>query len=115
METHEKSANSQFSTGFGFQANGDVRSASQIVRDIGSQFEAKMSRTANSSPFSREGFAFEYLDAMGQQINLGGKYQVEVPGVNGKNSPDIRIKSRASGKVVQEQQLKPNSRPARVC
>lgn len=71
-----------------------------------------MSRTANSSAPSREGFAFEYLDAMDQQINLGGKYKIDVPSVNGKNSPDIQIKSRTSGNVVQDQQLKLNSRPA---
>lgn len=112
MESNERSATSQFSAGVGFQANGDARSVSQSVRDIGSQFKAKMSRTANSSAPSREGFAFEYLDAMDQQINLGGKYKVEVAGVNGKNSPDIQIKSRTSGNVVQEQQLKLNSRPA---
>lgn len=112
MESNEKSANSQFSAGAGFQANGDARFVSQTVRDIGSQFKAKMSRTVNSSTPSREGFAFEYLDAMDQQISLGGKYKVEVPGVNGKNSPDIQIKSRTSSNVVQEQQLKLNSRPA---
>ncbi|UBF25179.1 hypothetical protein K9N68_26690 [Kovacikia minuta CCNUW1] len=49
---------------------------------------------------------------MDQQINLGGRYKVEVPGTNGKNSPDIQIKSRPSGNVIQEQQLKLNSRPA---
>lgn len=108
MENNEKSASSQFSAGIGFQANGDARFVSQNTRGIGSQFKAKMSQTANSPARSREGFAFEYLDAMDQQVNLGGRYQVEVPGVNGKNSPDIRIKSRASGKVVQEQQLKIN-------
>jgi hypothetical protein len=112
MKSNEKSADSQFSAGAGFQANGDARFVSQNVRDIGSQFKAKMSRTVNSSAPSREGFAFEYLDAMDQQINLGGKYKVEVPGVNGKNSPDIQIKFRSSGNVVQEQQLKLNSRPA---
>jgi len=112
MEANEKSANSQFSAGAGFQANGDSRFVSQNVQDIGSRFKVKMSRTANSSAPSREGFAFEYLDAMDQQINLGGKYKIEVPGVNGKNSPDIQIKSRTSGNVVKEQQLKLNSRPA---
>lgn len=112
MEPNEKSANSQFSAGAGFQTNGDARFVSQNIRDIGSQFKAKMSRTENSSAPSREGFAFEYLDAMEQQINLSGKYKVEVPDVNGKNSPDIQIKSRTSGKVIQEQQLKLNSRPA---
>ncbi len=112
MEDNEKSVTSQFSAAISFQANGDARFASQNVQSIGSQFKAKMSRAANSSVPSREGFAFEYLDAMEQQIHLGGKYKVEVPSVNGKNSPDIQIKSRASGKVIQEQQLKLNSRPA---
>ncbi len=112
METNEKSANSQFSAGAGFQANGDARFVSQNVRDIGSQFKAKMSRTANSSAPSREGFAFEYLDAMDQQIDLGGRYKVDVPDINGKNSSDILIKSRTSGDVIKEQQLKLNSRPA---
>lgn len=112
MEADEKSFNSQFSMGAGFQANGDARFVSQNVRDIGSQFKTKMFRTANSSISSREGFAFEYLDAMDQQLNLGGKYKVEVPSVNGKNSPDIKIKSRTSGQVIQEQQLKLSSCPA---
>lgn len=112
MKSNEESANSQFSAGAGFQANGDARFASKNVRDIGSHFKAKMSRTVDSSAPSREGFAFEYLDAMDQQINLGGKYEVKALGVNGKNSPDIQIKSRSSGNVVQEQQLKLNSRPA---
>src|SRR5689334_7170224 len=112
MENQEKSANSQFSAGAGFQANGDPRFVSQNVRDIGSQFKAKMSRTANSPTSSREGFAFEYLDAIDQQIDLGGRYKVEVPDINAKNSSDILIKSRTSGNVVKEQQLKLNSRPA---
>ncbi len=112
MESKKKSSNSQFSAGSGFQVNGDARFVAQNVRDIGYQLKIKMSRTANSSAPSREGFAFEYLDAMDQQINLGGKYKIEVPGVNGKNSPDIQIKSRSSGNVVREQQLKLNSRPA---
>lgn len=109
MESNEKSANSQFSAGTGFQANGDARFVSQNVRDISSQLETKMSRTAKSPAPSREGFAFEHLDAMDQQINQGGKYKVEVPDVNGKNSPDIQIKDRASSKVISEQQQKLNS------
>ncbi|MFB2937548.1 hypothetical protein ACE1B6_20055 [Aerosakkonemataceae cyanobacterium BLCC-F154] len=112
MKNKEKSANSQFSAGVSFQANGDARFVSQNVRDIGSQFKAKMSRMANSPASSREGFAFEYLDAIDQQFNLGGGYKVEVPDINGKNSPDILIKSRSSGNVVKEQQLKLNSRTA---
>ena len=112
METNEKSANSQFSAGAGFQANGDARFVSENVRGIGSQFKAKMSRMANSPAPSREGFAFEYLDAMNQQIDLGGRCKVEVPDINSKNSSDILIKSRTSGNVVKEQQLKLNSRPA---
>ncbi|OKH31547.1 hypothetical protein NIES2119_28490 [[Phormidium ambiguum] IAM M-71] len=112
MKNKEKSANSQFSAGVSFQANGDARFVSQNVRDIGSQFQAKMSRMANSPASSREGFAFEYLDAIDQQINLGGRYKVDVPDINGKNSPDILIKSRSSGNVVKEQQLKLNSRTA---
>jgi hypothetical protein len=112
MKTNEKSANSQFSAGVSFQANGDARFVSQNVRDIGSQFKAKMSRIANSPASSREGFAYEYIDAIDQQINLGGGYKVEVPDINGKNSPDILIKSRTSGNVVKEQQLKLNSRTA---
>lgn len=109
METNEKFADSQLSAGVGFQTNGNARFVSQNIRDIGSQFEIKMSRTANASVPSREGYAFEYLDAMDQQINLGGKYKVEVPSVNTKNSSDIRITSRTSGQVTQEQQLKLNS------
>lgn len=112
MESNEKAARAYFSTGTGFQFNGNARFASESVRNIGSQLKAKMSRMPNASPASREGFAFEYLDGMDQQIHLGGKYKVEVPSLNGKNSPDIQIKSRASGKVIQEQQLKLNSRVA---
>lgn len=111
MEANEKSASSQFSAGASFQANGDAQFVSQNTRNIGSQFKVKMFRTANASIRSREGFAFEYIDAMDQQINLGGKYKVEVPGVNAKNSSDIQIKSR-SGKVIQEQQHKLNARVA---
>lgn len=108
MEPNEQSANSQFSAGVSFQANGDAQFVSQNVRDISSKFRMKMARTAKSPIRSREGYAFEYLDAMNQQISLGGKYKVDVPAINGKNSPDIQIKSRASGKVIQEQQLKIN-------
>lgn len=112
MKNKEKSANSQISAGVSFQANGDARFVSQNVRDIGSQFKAKMSRIANSPASSREGFAYEYIDAIDQQTNLGGGYKVEVLDINGKNSPDILIKSRTSGNVVKEQQLKLNSRTA---
>jgi hypothetical protein len=109
METNKKSTNSQFFAGASFQSNRDARLVSQNVRDIGSRFKVKMSRMANSPVPFREGFAFEYLDAMEQQINLGGKYKVEVPSVNGKNSPDIQIKPRTSGNAIQEQQLKLSS------
>ncbi|HEY9815885.1 MAG TPA: hypothetical protein V6D20_08850 [Candidatus Obscuribacterales bacterium] len=112
MEFNEKSASSQFSAGAGFQANGDARFVSQNVQDIGRQFKTKMSRTANASTPSREGFAFEYLDAMDQVISQGGSCKVEVPSVNVKNSADIQVKSRTSGNIVQEQQLKLNSRSA---
>lgn len=112
MEAKEKIANAQFSAGVGFQVNGDARFVSENIRDIGSQFKVKTTRIKNSPIRSREGFAFEYLDAMDQQINLGGKYNIEVPGVNGKNSPDIQVRSRTSGKIIQEQQLKLNSRTA---
>lgn len=108
METHEKSTNPQFSMGVGFQVNGDARFGSQNIRDIGSQFKAKMSQTANSSTLSREGFAFEYLDAMDQQLDMGGTYKVEVCNINSKNSPDIQIKNRHSKEVIREQQLKTN-------
>ncbi|HEY9688513.1 MAG TPA: hypothetical protein V6D46_00860 [Coleofasciculaceae cyanobacterium] len=49
---------------------------------------------------------------MNQQLNLGGRYRVEVPNITGKNSPDIRVRVRSSGKVIQEQQLKVRSRLA---
>ncbi len=71
-----------------------------------------MARLAKSPTRSREGFAFEYLDALDQQLHLGSRYRVEVPSVTGKNSPDIRVRARSSGKVVQEQQLKVNSQEA---
>jgi hypothetical protein len=106
MEPNEQAVSSQFSASFSSQLNGDARFVSKNVRDISSQLKVKMAQTAKSPIHSREGFAFEYLDAIDQQISLGGKYKVGVPGVNGKNSPDIQIQSRASGKVVQEQQLK---------
>ena len=112
MNSNERSANSQFAAGVSSQANGNARFVSQNIRDIGSQFKAKMTRTANSQFGSRKGYAFEFLDAMDQQINLGGKHQVDVLGVNGKNSPDIQIISRSSGQVIQEQQLKINSATA---
>lgn len=112
MKFSDKSANSQFSAGTSFYANEEARFVSQNVRDIGSQLELKMSRTTKLPTRSREGFAFEYLDAMDRQIEIGGKYKVEVPNLNTKSSPDIQIKSRMSDKIVQEQQLKLNSRRA---
>ena len=108
MATNEQSANSEFSAGFGFQANGDARSVTQGVRDIGSKFKAKMPRIAKSSLESQEGFAFEYLDAMEQAINLGGKYEVDVLGVNTNKSPDVVIKNKNSD-FRQEQQHKRSS------
>ena len=105
MGHKDQSANSTFSAGFGFQANGDARSVSESVRHLASKFKAKMFEQANSPKPFREGFAFEYLDAMDQQINLGGKFDVDVLGVNTKNSPDISIRNKTSG-VVQEQSLK---------
>jgi hypothetical protein len=108
MTTNEQSANSEFSAGFGFQANGDARFASQNIRDLAPKFKAKMSRIAKTSLESKEGIAFEYFDAMDQAINLGGKYEVDVLGVNTKNSPDVVIKNRSSG-IKQEQQHKRSS------
>ena len=108
MTNNEQSANSNFSAGFGFQANGDARFASQNIRDIASKFKAKMSRIGKVSLESQEGIAFEYLDAIDQAINLGGKYEVDVLGVNAKNSPDVVIKDRRSG-FSQEQQHKRSS------
>jgi hypothetical protein len=108
MATNEQSADSNFSAGFGFQANGDARFVSQNIRELVPKFKAKMSRIANTSLESREGIAFEYLDAMDQAINLGGKYEVDVLGVNAKNSPDVVIKDRRSG-FSQEQQHKRSS------
>ncbi|WP_055075144.1 hypothetical protein [Pseudanabaena sp. 'Roaring Creek'] len=108
MTDNEQSANSNFAAGFGFQSNGDARFVSEKVRYISSKFKAKMSRIAKTSLESREGIAFEYLDAMDQAINLGGKYEVNVLGVNAKNSPDVSIKDRRSG-FNQEQQHKRSS------
>ena len=112
MNSDEQSANSQFAAGVSSQANENARFVSQNIRNIGSQFKAKMTRTANSQFGSRKGYAFEFLEAMDQQINLRGKYQVDVLSVNGKNSPDIQIRFRASSQVIQEQQLKINSATA---
>lgn len=109
MKSRRRSANSQLAVALGFYANADAKFASQAIRNTGSQFKFKMSQQASVPQPWREGFAFEYLDAMRQQIDLGGKYQVEVLDVTGKNSPDIRIKSRTSGKVLKEQQLKRGS------
>lgn len=67
MKPDEQSANSQFAAGVSFQANENARFVSQNIRDIGSQFKAKMTRTANSQFGSRRGYAFEFLDAMDQQ------------------------------------------------
>lgn len=105
MTNNEQSANSAFPTGFGFQANGDARFVSQKVRDLVFNLKAKMSEQANSPKPFREGFAFEYLDGIDQQIDLGGKFEVDVLGVSTKNSPDIVIKNKVSG-VTQEQCLK---------
>ncbi len=109
MASNEDSAKANVSTGIGFQANEGARFVSSNVRNIAAQFKAKMARITKVSQPAQEGFAFEYLDAIDQQINLGGKCKVEVPNVNGKNSPDIRIKLRSSGETILEQQLKRNS------
>jgi hypothetical protein len=106
MASNEDSAKANVSTGIGFQANEGARFVSGNVRDIATQFKVKMARIAKVSQSAQEGFAFEYLDAIDQQINLGGKYKVEVPNVNGKKSSDIHIKSRSSGETIHEQQLK---------
>lgn len=112
MEDDEQLENACFSSGVSFQANGDARFVSENVRNISSQFQAKMAQMQNSPPPLSEGFAFEYLDAMDQQINLGGKQQVEVLGVTGKNSPDIQITSRRTGKVIKQQQHKRSAKLA---
>jgi hypothetical protein len=112
MNSEDQAASSSVASSSSYYANGTARFASQNVRDIGSQFQAKMSPKSNNPQPCKEGFAFEYLDAMDQQTRLGGKYKVEVPDLNSKNSPDIRIKSRVSGKVIQEQQLKRSAQSA---
>ena len=106
MTNNEQSANSNFSAGFGCQANRDARFVADNIRYIVSKFKSKMSEQANSPAPFRDGFAFEYLDAMDQQLNLGGKQKVEVSDVRFKNSTDVLIKDRVSGKVIKEQQLK---------
>jgi hypothetical protein len=112
MNSEDQAASAPLAAGASFHANGDARFASQNVRDIGSQFQTKMAAKSNIPQPCKEGFAFEYLDAMDQQVRLGGKYQVEVPDVNIKNSPDIRIRSRASGEILREQQLKRSAKAA---
>lgn len=92
--------------GTSFYLNRNARFVSQNIRDLGSKFQIKMMEQTNAPVPCQEGFAFEYLDAMDQQLQLGGKVQVDVLGVNGKNSPDIQIRDRSSGRVIQEQQLK---------
>jgi len=112
MKFNRKSAKSLLSAGLGFQASEGARLTSQSIRAIGSQFRVKMAQQAKSPMRFRKGFAFEYLDALDQQLHLGSRYGVEVPNITGKNSPDIRVRVRSSGKVVQEQQLKVNSQDA---
>jgi hypothetical protein len=104
MATNEDSAKANVSAGIGFQANGDARFASGNVREIASQFKAKMSRFAEVTD-SAKGSAFEFLDAMDQAVNLGGQQEVKVHGVNTKNSPDVSVGERL-------QQHKFNSRKA---
>ncbi|BAU14557.1 hypothetical protein LEP3755_51060 [Leptolyngbya sp. NIES-3755] len=112
MEDDKQLGNACFSSGASFQANGDARFVSENVRNIGSQFQAKMTQMQNSPSHLSEGFAFEYLDAMDQQITLGGSQQVEVLGVTGKNSPDIQITSRKTSEVIRQQQQKRSARLA---
>jgi len=112
MKFTRKSAESLLSAGLGFQASAGARLASQNIREIGARFRVKMAQQAKSPMGCRKGFAFEYLDALDQQLHLGSRYRVEVPDVTGKNSPDIRVRVRSSGKVVQDQQLKVNSQTA---
>lgn len=112
MNNEDQAESSPLAASASFYANGDARFASQNVRDIGSQFQAKLAPKSNIPQPCKEGFAFEYLDAMDQQVRLGGKYKVEVPDLSSKNSPDIRIRSRASGEVVQQQQLKRSAKLA---
>ena len=66
MNSNERSANSQFAPGVSYQANENARFVSHIIRKIGSQFKAKMTRIAKSPFGSRKGHAYEYLDAMDQ-------------------------------------------------
>lgn len=112
MNSEDQSASLPLSASTSFHTNEDARFVSQNIRDIGSQFQAKVSLKSDIPQPCKEGFAFEYLDAMDQQIRLGGKYRVEVPDLSSKNSPDIRIKSRISNKVIQEQQLKRSAHSA---
>jgi hypothetical protein len=106
MANKDQSATSSFSVGFGFQANGDARFVSENVRGLSSKFKAKMARIAKASLESQEGIAFEYMDAMDQTINLGGKCKVDVLGDNTKYSTDVRLTDKVSGKVKQNQQHK---------
>jgi hypothetical protein len=92
--------------GTSFHLNRNARFVSQNIRDLGGKFQIKMMEQTNAPIPCREGFAFEYLDAMDQQLHWGGEVQVDVLGVNGKNSPDIQIRDRFSGKLIREQQHK---------
>jgi len=112
MEKQHETAPSLFSACISFLFNADARTASKNVRDISVQFKAKMSQIQNNITPSREGVAFEYIDAMNQQIDLGGKYKVEVLDTNHKNGPDIYIRDQKTDNVIQKQQQKINSRTA---
>lgn len=112
MEKQHETDPSLFSNCISFLLNTDARTASKNVKSIGVQFKTKMSQTQNNVTPSREGFAFEYLDAMNQQIDLGGKYKVEVLDTNHKNGPDIYIRDQKTDSVIQKQQQKINSRTA---
>ncbi|MEP0898133.1 hypothetical protein NDI36_27060 [Leptolyngbya boryana FACHB-1624] len=106
MDEQQSVKRSDFFMGTSFYLNGNARFVSQNIRDLGSKFQIKMVEQSNSPIACREGFAFEFLDAMDQQFHLGGKVQVDVLGINGKNSPDIQIRDRFSGNVIREQQHK---------
>ena len=112
MDNQPSALRSGLFMGTSFHFNGNARFVSQNIRDLGGKFQIKMMEQTNGRIPCREGFAFEYLDAMDQQLYLGGKVQVDVLGVNGKNSPDIQIRHRASNKVITEQQHKRSARLA---
>lgn len=88
----------------------DNRVITQAINQLCEQMLERMETFSNNTPASRQGYIYEYLDAIEQQSSLGGKYSVKVPKSNTFNSPDIKIQK--NGETVIEQQLKVNPKTA---